>query len=55
MLAHDQLEFLESKATIKGDCPFSNCPVNFSSTVWSPRVGMKLGMYCVNYDPDILN
>lgn len=43
MLAHDNLEFTASTATIKGECPFSNCTVKFDSTVWSPHVGMKLG------------
>ena len=51
MLAHDNLHFTTSTATIKGECPFMNCTVSFDATVWSPRVGMKLGergrTYCL--------
>jgi hypothetical protein len=43
LLAHDNLHFMSSSATIKGDCPFANCTVSFDATVWSPRIGMKLG------------
>ncbi|KZT10747.1 uncharacterized protein LAESUDRAFT_721116 [Laetiporus sulphureus 93-53] len=42
MLAHDELSFLDSMATIKADCPFANCRVAFNTTVWSPQIGMKL-------------
>ncbi|GJE94424.1 DNA-directed RNA polymerase I subunit rpa43 [Phanerochaete sordida] len=42
VLAHHDLRFLDSKATIKADCPFANCTVNFQATVWSPYVGQKL-------------
>ena len=43
MLAHNSLQFTTPKAVIKGDCPFANCTVSFDATVWSPRIGMKLG------------
>lgn len=43
MLAHHNLRFLSSTATIKADCPFANCRVVFEATVWNPYVGMKLG------------
>ena len=42
MLAHDNLRFLDTTATVKADCPFANCRVAFDATVWSPQVGMKL-------------
>ncbi|PIL35831.1 hypothetical protein GSI_01491 [Ganoderma sinense ZZ0214-1] len=42
VLVHDRLEFLDNVATIKADCPSSNCRVAFDATVWSPQVGMKL-------------
>ncbi|KAL1942127.1 hypothetical protein VTO73DRAFT_6657 [Trametes versicolor] len=42
VLAHDHLEFLDTVATIKADCPFTICKVTFDATVWSPQVGMKL-------------
>ncbi|KAF7793962.1 hypothetical protein EIP86_005086 [Pleurotus ostreatoroseus] len=42
VLAHDNLRFLESMATVKADCPFANCRVSFDATVWSPHVGMRL-------------
>ncbi|KAI0630225.1 hypothetical protein C8Q77DRAFT_1137057 [Trametes polyzona] len=42
VLAHDRLQFLDSVATIKADCPFAICKVAFDATVWSPQVGMKL-------------
>lgn len=42
VLAHDNLEFLSSTATLKADCPFANCQVAFDATVWSPHIGMKL-------------
>jgi len=42
VLAHSNLQFLESTAVIKADCPFTNCRVAFDATVWSPRIGMKL-------------
>jgi DNA-directed RNA polymerase I subunit RPA43 len=44
VLAHSDLQFLEKTATIKADCPFSVCKVGFDATVWSPHIGMKLGM-----------
>ena len=44
VLAHDNLQFLESKATIKADCTFANCSVRFDATVWAPRIGMELGV-----------
>lgn len=47
VLAHDSLQFIDSTATIKADCPFANCRIAFAATVWSPRVGMKLGTYDV--------
>lgn len=49
LLAHNNLRFMSSSATIKGDCPFANCTVIFDATVWSPRVGMKLGAKCSSY------
>ncbi|TCD61702.1 hypothetical protein EIP91_008032 [Steccherinum ochraceum] len=42
VLSHSNLQFLESAATIKADCPFSNVTVVFEAMVWSPQVGMKL-------------
>ncbi|KIP11647.1 hypothetical protein PHLGIDRAFT_83323, partial [Phlebiopsis gigantea 11061_1 CR5-6] len=42
VLAHDNLRFLAPQATVKADCPFANCRVNFEATVWSPYVGMRL-------------
>ncbi len=42
VLTHDNLQFLEPTATIKADCPFTNCPIRFDATVWSPRIGMTL-------------
>lgn len=45
VLAHDNLQFLGPTATIKADCPFSNCRVRFDATVWSPQVGMKLSEF----------
>ncbi|EGO25625.1 hypothetical protein SERLADRAFT_361209 [Serpula lacrymans var. lacrymans S7.9] len=42
VLAHSNLHFLNSSATIIADCPFSVCAVGFDATVWSPRVSMKL-------------
>ena len=36
--------FIDKKAVIKADCPYSICTVAFDATVWSPRIGMKLGM-----------
>ncbi|TFK53676.1 hypothetical protein OE88DRAFT_1655913 [Heliocybe sulcata] len=42
VLAHSNLQFLEQKASIKADCPYAVCNVGFDTTVWSPRVGMKL-------------
>jgi len=42
LLAHDNLDFLDSRATIKADCPFANCRVAFDATVWSPHIGTKL-------------
>jgi len=43
VLSHDNLTFLDKKATIKADCPFLVCRIQFDATVWRPRVGMKLG------------
>lgn len=43
VVAHENLQFLDSKATLKADCPFANCHIAFDATVWSPQVGMKLG------------
>jgi len=42
VMAHENLQFVDSKATIKADCPFANCRIAFDATVWSPQVGMKL-------------
>lgn len=42
VLSHSHLQFLESAATIKADCPFANIHVGFETTVWSPQIGMKL-------------
>ncbi|GLB37135.1 putative SHS2 domain found in N terminus of Rpb7p/Rpc25p/MJ0397 [Lyophyllum shimeji] len=42
VLSHSNLRFLNDKATVKYDCPYLNCSVEFDATVWSPRVGMKL-------------
>ncbi|OSX66089.1 hypothetical protein POSPLADRAFT_1064586 [Postia placenta MAD-698-R-SB12] len=42
VLAHDNLRFLDSVATVKADCPFTNCRIAFDATVWSPQAGMKL-------------
>lgn len=44
VLSHSNLTFLESNAQIKADCPFAVCRVAFNAMVWSPRIGMKLGM-----------
>lgn len=44
VLAHDNLKVLAATATIKGDCPFANCQIAFDATVWSPQIGMKLGV-----------
>ena len=43
VLAHSNLHFIQDIATIKADCPFAVCKVSFDATVWSPRIGMKLG------------
>jgi len=43
VLSHSYLSFTDNRATIKADCPFLVCDVGFDATVWSPRVGMKLG------------
>lgn len=45
ILAYDNLQFLESTATIKADCPFANCRISFDATVWSPHIGMQLGEF----------
>ncbi|KAH8107973.1 hypothetical protein BXZ70DRAFT_913515 [Cristinia sonorae] len=42
VLSHSNLQFLDSAATIKADCPFSNIHVGFEATVWCPQIGMKL-------------
>ncbi|TFK44645.1 hypothetical protein BDQ12DRAFT_673321 [Crucibulum laeve] len=42
VLSHSNVRFAEKTATIKADCPFLVCKVNFDATVWSPHVGMKL-------------
>ncbi|CCL99080.1 uncharacterized protein FIBRA_01093 [Fibroporia radiculosa] len=42
VLSHGSLRFLDTIATIKADCPFTNCRIAFDATVWSPQVGMKL-------------
>ncbi|KAI0949186.1 hypothetical protein AcW1_008872 [Taiwanofungus camphoratus] len=42
VLTHGNLQFIDSTATIKADCPFANCRIGFDATVWSPQVGMKL-------------
>ena len=42
VVAHENVKFLGTVATIKADCPFANCRVSFDTTVWSPRIGMKL-------------
>ncbi|OCH84540.1 hypothetical protein OBBRIDRAFT_786051 [Obba rivulosa] len=42
VVAHGNLQFFDSKATIKADCPFANCRIGFDATVWSPQAGMKL-------------
>ncbi|KAL4243862.1 DNA-directed RNA polymerase subunit [Abortiporus biennis] len=42
VIAHDNLRFLSSTATIKADCPFANTRVSFDATVWSPHIGQKL-------------
>ena len=44
VLAHQNLRFLDPRATVKADCPFANCRVGFEATVWSPCVGMRLGL-----------
>lgn len=41
-MAHANVEFLGTVATLKADCPFANCRVSFDATVWSPQIGMKL-------------
>jgi DNA-directed RNA polymerase I subunit RPA43 len=43
MLAHSNVQFLDRTAHVKGDSPFASCNVSFDATVWSPRVGMRLG------------
>lgn len=43
VLSHSNLTFLDDKAALKADCPFLVCRVSFDATVWSPRIGMKLG------------
>ena len=48
VLSHSHLQFLESAATIKADCPFSNVIVGFEAAVWSPQIGMKLSMSSPN-------
>ncbi|KAF9452342.1 hypothetical protein P691DRAFT_772335 [Macrolepiota fuliginosa MF-IS2] len=45
VLSHSNLTLTDKRATIKADCPFLVCNVVFDATVWSPRVGMKLGTY----------
>jgi DNA-directed RNA polymerase I subunit RPA43 len=45
VLGHSNLKFQDKNATIKMDCPFLVCSVSFDATVWSPRVGMKLGEF----------
>lgn len=43
VLSHSELFFTNNRAMVKADCPFLVCDVRFDATVWSPRVGMKLG------------
>jgi len=43
VLSHSGLLFTNNRAMIKADCPFLVCDVRFDATIWSPRVGMKLG------------
>ncbi|THU95342.1 hypothetical protein K435DRAFT_829103 [Dendrothele bispora CBS 962.96] len=42
VLSHDNLIFLDKKASITADCPFLVCRIKFDATVWRPHVGMKL-------------
>ncbi|THH00752.1 hypothetical protein EW026_g1827 [Hermanssonia centrifuga] len=51
VLAHDNLRFLTSTATVKADCPFTNCRVSFDATTWSPHIGMKLDQWEFEYGP----
>jgi len=44
VLSHSNLRFLSNIATLKVECPFLVCKVEFDATVWSPRVGMRLGV-----------
>lgn len=46
-MAHANVTFLGTVATIKADCPFSNCSVSFDAAVWSPQIGMQLCMRLV--------
>ncbi|KAG5642438.1 hypothetical protein DXG03_002784 [Asterophora parasitica] len=48
VLSHSNLRFLSTTATIKADCPFLVSKIEFDATIWSPRVGMKLGMSMIN-------
>jgi hypothetical protein len=43
VLSHSNLGFLTKEATIQADCPSLICAVGFDATIWSPRIGMKLG------------
>lgn len=43
VLSHSTLGFLTKEAIIQADCPNLVCTVEFDATIWSPRIGMKLG------------
>ncbi|KAF9531585.1 hypothetical protein CPB83DRAFT_867962 [Crepidotus variabilis] len=42
LLAHSNLNFINSTAKIHADCPFLICNVLFDATVWSPKIGYTL-------------
>jgi DNA-directed RNA polymerase I subunit RPA43 len=43
VLSHNNLRFFAKEAAIQADCPHLVCTVGFDATIWSPRIGMKLG------------
>lgn len=47
VLAHKGLEFLESTGKLKADSPFAIWKVGFEAIVWTPEIGMELGVYAL--------
>lgn len=42
VLAHSNLQFVSSTATVLGDSPFTRVDISFDATVWSPKTGSRL-------------